>query len=149
MLDDAHFLTQNGRFARAFALAFTANEEIGKSQIVADTYYGLAAVSELTDAFRKHDLKVAYVKRVVRLEPASALGHEATIEYKPIEAKALFHARMRSLYVECGVDYAPAIPSNAILKDRAEEMIEVVARELEAIAWAETLNGRIGTKGLF
>ena len=149
LVDDARLLAQNGRFARAFALAFTVYEEVGKSQIVANAYYGLVAVSELTGAFRRHDLKVAYVDRVVRLEPASASGQDATIEYEPIEAQALFQARMRSLYVDFGMDYAPAMPGDAISQGQAEYMIEVVVRELEAIAWAETLNGRIGTKGLF
>jgi hypothetical protein len=47
------------------------------------------------------------------------------------------------------MDYASATPGDAIPQDQAEQMIGVVARELEAIVWAETLNGRIGTTGLF
>ena len=149
LLDDARLLLNNGRSARAFALAFTAYEEIGKSQVVADAYYGIVSPSELKDAFRKHDLKAAYVGRTVRLEQPSGTAAEATIEYDAVDARQLFEARQCSLYVDFGPDYSPAIPVDSIDRDRAEQMIETVARELEAVAWAEMLNGRIGTKGLF
>ena len=108
LLEDARLLLENRRVARAFALAFTAYEEVGKSQVVADAYSGLVAASELSEAFRRHDLKEDF-----------------------------------------GVDYAPTTPVEAITRQRAEEMIELVERELQAIAWAEELNGRIGTKSLW
>jgi AbiV family abortive infection protein len=150
LLEDARLLLSDGRFARAFALAFTAYEELGKSQVVADAYSGAAAASELTAAFRKHDLKTAYMRRTVRLEvPPGQHWPEATIEYDAIDAGQLFGARQRSLYVDFGVDYLPTLPIEAITRARAEEMATVVDQELKAIAWAEDLNGRIGTKGLF
>ncbi len=150
LLKDAHLLLANNRIARTFALAYTAYEEIGKSQVVADAYSGAVAASELKVAFRSHDLKAAYVGRVVRLEvPPGSHWPEATIEYDTIQAKPLFEARMRSLYVDFGVEYLPTEPVEAITRERATKMVDLVEKELQAIAWAEEFNGRIGTKGLF
>lgn len=150
LLEEGRILFDAERFARAFALAFTAYEEIGKSQVVADAYYDLVSMSELTDAFTRHDLKVAYVRRVVKLKLSpDEVFPQATIDYNRIDAKTLIEQRIRALYVDIGVDYAAVRPSDAINSQIAEEMLRVVEDELDAIAYAEELNGLIGTRGLW
>jgi AbiV family abortive infection protein len=150
LLEEAHLLLDAGRNARAFALAFTAYEEIGKSQVVADAYYGLVSTSELTDAFTRHDVKAAYLGRSVSLKLGSrGEVQEATIEYQTLDSKPLIQQRLRSLYVDSGVDYEAISPNDAITLEVAEEMLQLVHEELHAIDWAEELNGQIGTKGLW
>lgn len=46
LLDEAGILASEGRHARAFALACTALEEIGKSQYAADAYTGFVPPDE-------------------------------------------------------------------------------------------------------
>src|SRR5437773_11997288 len=69
LLVEAKLLLAHRHYARAYALAFTAYEEIGKSQVVADFFEDVASKKELDDAFRAHNPKVAYVRRMFLFDP--------------------------------------------------------------------------------
>ncbi len=147
LLEEAELLLKPGSAARAFALAFTAYEEIGKSQVVADFYNDQVAESEFASAFRLHHLKLAYLERVVRLSAGTLL--EGTIEYDVRKLNPLTGRRNDALYVNYVNGFEPRSPADAITRDQAQEMIDAGYEELESIARAEELNGRIGSKGLF
>jgi len=144
---EASLLFRAQRFPRAFALAFTALEEIAKAHAVADFYTGVLSESELQDAFRKHRMKTAYLDRVVSISTGSA---EATVEYDPRAAESSVNLRMRALYVEYGIDHAPAMPAEAIGRDLAKSTMDRAEVELHEMWVQEEYYGhQIGTKGLW
>lgn len=147
LLEEAELLLQRGSVARAFALAFTAYEEIGKSQVVADFYNDQVAESEFASAFCLHALKLAYLERVVHL--SGGPFPEGTIEYDVRKLNLLTARRNDALYVNRVNGFEPQAPADIITADQAREMIDAGYKEIESIAWAEELNGRIGSKGLF
>jgi hypothetical protein len=69
LLQEAQLLSSKGRHARAFALACTALEEIGKSQYAADVYTGFVPPDDFEKFIRKHEFKSAYPSRFVELGP--------------------------------------------------------------------------------
>lgn len=144
LVNEAELLLENGHIARAYALGFTAYEEIGKSQIVADRVDDIVSEAEFEEAFRSHTLKAAYVARHI------SLGTEgATVVYDRNAVKAYYQARIAALYVSLGPDNKPETPSAKISREQAEGVIDTVKSELDSIVNAEWLNQRIGTKGLF
>jgi AbiV family abortive infection protein len=72
-LEEAQILLSNGRAPRAYMLAFTALEELGKSELVADYFNDAVAESEFKEAFRDHKLKLRYLQRAVNV-PAKTGG---------------------------------------------------------------------------
>ena len=57
MVEDAEVLIAADRYARAFALAATALEEVGKSQYAADVSTGFLAGDEFDRNLRDHRFK--------------------------------------------------------------------------------------------
>jgi AbiV family abortive infection protein len=122
-------------FARAFALACTALEEIGKSQIAADVYTGFLPHEPFEKAIRDHQLKSAYTSRSVQL-----------LSLRPITdldtAERLFDRRNDALY---------ASPDNEVQDSNfdhdATTMIRYCDAWLETIARTEQISERIGTRG--
>jgi AbiV family abortive infection protein len=168
LLEDARLLFEAKRFPRAYALAFTALEEVGKGQLVADYLTDCASEAEFLDAFRKHETKAAYVARYVRLterpgweEAVKAANdvtqrivailkrYEATIEYDTTEAKKLWSLRNAALYVCKDDNNLPRLPKDAVTETMAAGLIANVEELLHEIEHAEWLNDRIGSKALF
>ena len=148
LCDESLLLFEAHRFPRAYALAYTALEEIAKAHAVADFYTGVLSHSEFDEAFRSHKMKAAYLDRVVAISSASST--EATVEYDQRAAKAPVILRMRALYVDFGVDYAPATPTEAIGSDAAGRAIDRVKALLHEILVNDEYHGHmIGTKGLW
>lgn len=147
LLEEAQLLLDAGHAARAFALAYTGYEEVGKSQIVADHLNDVASAKEFKKAFSDHKLKAAYLQRFLAL--VTTQPNEAVVQYDGQSAKALFEARKSALYVDHSPDLTPVLPSAVVSAAMASEAIEAVQGELYSIHFAEDLNGRIGTKGLF
>jgi AbiV family abortive infection protein len=142
LVDEADLLLSNGHTARAYALGFTAYEEVGKSQIVADRFEDVVSEKEFVEAFHIHGPKAAYVGRHVRLP-------DGTVEYDPAKMKTHFEARNNALYVGRDSANRPLAPAQAVSRADAESVIRAVRKELDYIRFAEHVNGRIGTKGLF
>jgi AbiV family abortive infection protein len=147
LVDEAELLLAHDAAARAFALAFTALEEIGKSQLVADFFNDQVSEAEVAAAFRSHHIKLAYLDRRVRID--GKLGSDATIEYDTAALNPLATRRHDALYVNHGAAFKPQEPSALIDPGEARDLIDTAIRELHAIEHAEELNGRIGSKGLF
>jgi AbiV family abortive infection protein len=141
--DEAKLLLDNGHFARAFALAYTGWEEVGKAQLVADFANGMAAETEFEDAFRKHNLKVAYNSRrfVVNIGDVPL----STIEYEPSSAQLLFEGRNASLYVGKESDDSPLKPAELVSEKAATRAVTALRAELENIDRFDALNERIGS----
>ena len=148
LLEEAEILFAKKRYARAFFLAFTALEEIGKSQLVADYLTDCISEEEFQDAFRKHAIKVSYLYRYI-LVPDEIGQEEARIEYDKEESKDNIRRRMESLYVSLTDNHKVSKPKDNIDRNTAMEMIDEVKEHLSSIINAEWLNQRIGSKGLF
>jgi AbiV family abortive infection protein len=149
LLEDAEALLERGSAPRAFALAFTAYEEIAKSQLVADFYHDVVTEAELEAGFRSHPMKLAYLVRVLRISALEDGRTEATIDYDIRKLSPLTALRNDALYVGYGTGYEPRLPTSAVTADQAREMIEMVEAELGQIGWAEEHGETIGSRGLF
>jgi AbiV family abortive infection protein len=143
---EAKLLLEHSYYARAFFLALTAYEEIGKAQLTADYITGCVSEEEFERAFKDHDIKIAYNQRYISLSQGTK--GDASLEYDLREAKDFVKARMQSLYVSKEAS-SPQLPSDMITKEVATEMIDGVIEVLGSIEHAEWLNQRIGSKGLF
>lgn len=139
LADEAEILYQNKCYARATALAILALEEIGKSQIVADFFNGMASKTEFDDAFKKHEIKSAYNWRKFLLDTS-------TIEYNPSEGRKYHEWRMDAMYVDCLKNYQAQEPKNIFTKEDARKSIEFVNKEINDIITMEYLSERIGSK---
>jgi AbiV family abortive infection protein len=58
LLSEAELLFEKERYARAYSLAFTALEELAKSQLAADVATGFIEEEVFQKAFRKHEKKI-------------------------------------------------------------------------------------------
>jgi AbiV family abortive infection protein len=58
LLKEAELLFANKCYSRAYSLAFTALEEISKSQLAADVYTELIPEQEFHDTYRNHRAKI-------------------------------------------------------------------------------------------
>jgi len=142
LLDEAQMLTEKQSYARAYALAFTATEEIGKALVVADYVYDLVSEQEFQDAFKKHEIKLAYLESVF-----SAANGEP--ERDAVMLRQNFLQRMSALYVGKSDDGSPEKPQQCVSRDSALQMIAKVQEYLTSILSAEWLNSpRIGSKAL-
>lgn len=148
LLDEAEILFRQKRYARAFFLAFTALEEVGKSQLVADYLTDCISEEEFRDAFKKHDLKVAYLYRYVSV-PDKIGQEEAKIRYNVEDSKDEIRLRMNSLYVSLTNKHEVLKPEDKVDRKTAMDMIEEVKEYLNLMLNAEWLNQRLGSKGLF
>lgn len=146
LTQEAQLLLDHGHHARAFCLAFTAYEEIGKAQVVADFINDCVSTEEFDAAFRSHTLKSAYVGRHVSI---SRHGRDATLVYDEATSRDLIATRMDSLYVGRHSNGQPRPPQDTVDSDCAQKMIEAAVEEIHSIEHAEWLNQRIGSKGLF
>lgn len=149
LADEAKLLLKHGHYPRAFFLALTAYEEIGKAQLTADYINDCVSVQEFERAFRDHDIKVAYNQRNISL----SIGKKGeviseTLEYDLKKARSFIETRMKSLYV-CKEGTSLKQPCDIITKETATEMIDDLGKELHSIEFAIYLNDRIGSKGLF
>ena len=142
LLDEAEILAKNQHYARAYFLAFTAAEEIGKALVVADWIYNLVSQEEFKMAFKNHKVKISYLESVF-----SAAYGEPERDHDTLNQDVL--RRMASLYVGKSNDDTPILPMDQISKELAWEMIAKVQNHLTSILSAEWLNApRIGAKAL-
>jgi AbiV family abortive infection protein len=156
LLKSANLLCDAGHYAQAYVLAYTALEEISKSQFAADVFTGLNTEEEFKKFYRAHDDKIAgigwahhdansYPHRYKWIGPDMDDVEEVNPE------KPLFSKRQAALYVD--VDFTNGTlskPSEVISEKDARDIIHVleVARErIWEVSNDEFGTGRIGTKG--
>ncbi|MGP1385533.1 MAG: AbiV family abortive infection protein [Thainema sp.] len=167
LVKEAEILLNHGAFARAYCLAYTAYEEMGKSQIVADYIDERVSLAEFNKAFRNHDLKVAYNhrvatfgddyadatrsifdKRMAGLPVDFSEDPSPTLNYDENAVKGMFDKRKAGLYV--GFSEGQVLqPSKQVSAEEAEAMIASVWEVIHAVESAEVMNGRIGSAALF
>ena len=142
LLNEAELLLNNGHYPRAFFLALTALEEIGKSQIVADYYTGCVSREEFEKAFTDHKLKIAFNERYIDIQSGE-------LTYDRSTATELWEKRLQALYVQCKSDLDSQKPSEMIRKIDAQYIIDQVKKEFSELISSEWLNSpRIGSKAL-
>ena len=144
LLQEAELLFERGRFSRAYALAFTALDEISKSQLAADVHTGYITEQEFQKVFRDHRKKIErmawateYAKRYLTVPDGVYLEVE----------KPTFVSRNDSMYVNLKDDKTIG-PSDVIGREQAEAIIHTVNVALERIMeMTEFWGYQIGTKG--
>lgn len=154
LLKEAGLLLDHKHFARAYALAFTALEEISKSQFAADVFAGLCNGEDFNKFYRDHKEKIgriAWAHLDANSYPHNMIwvGPDIDDMEKLNPQKPNFQKRMDALYV--GVDFKNQKiikPEEQISESDAKEMIRIVEVALDRI-WevSEYYGEQIGTKG--
>lgn len=154
LLREAELLYKHKHFSRAYALAFTALEEISKSQFAADVFTGLHNEKEFKDFFKDHRQKIGRTKWA-HID-ANSYPHDLKWVGPDIDdierispKEPDFQKRQNSLYV--GIDFDGqriTKPAEQVSEADAKEMIRIVEVALERI-WevSEYYGEQIGTKG--
>lgn len=145
LIEEAQLLFDHEHFARAFALAIFAYEEIGKSQIVADLFNDLVSKKEFEVAFKQHDIKLAYNTRQFIITEANP-WIQGYIDYTKGKNKEYLQWRMAGMYVDCDENFQTKEPTKEITKDNASKAIEFVTKKIAEIKKMEYLTERIGSK---
>lgn len=141
LLADAELLLERGSYPRAYALAFTAIEEIVKSQLAADLFTGFINREEFDRAFRDHRRKI---KRSLWV---SYWAHGALKDLPEDAVLPSFSKRLGALYVDINDDHAPLQPSESVSEHEARELVRIGYAGLDKIERWEYSGEQIGTKG--
>jgi AbiV family abortive infection protein len=144
LMEEAEILLKHKHAARAYFLGYTAIEELGKSQVVADYFYDLVTEAEFEAAFREHTFKAAYINRYVQIP--QNLGDEWFIEYDKAAARRHVADRARALYIERKQDNTPQTPNEVITIDEAKSIVAAGRKYFEEIIRMEHMTECIGTK---
>lgn len=144
LLAEAEVLFEKEKYARAYALAFTALEEISKSQLAADVFTGLISRDEFNECFRDHR------KKIERMAWATedAKHYLAMPEEEYIEVQeATFASRQSALFV--GFQNEKVVsPSDVIGREEARSIIHTAQTAIQRIIEVTEFGGhQIGTKG--
>jgi len=111
----------NGRYARAYALAFTALEEISKSQMAADVFTGFIDEEEFWAVFRDHRKKIDTMGWASDDASRYVDGDERFVEiYEPS-----FAERNDALYVNFNGEKIQH-PEDVIGQEQAKSIIHTV-----------------------
>jgi len=155
LLKAARILCSSGHFPQAYLLAYSALEEISKSQFAADVFTQLRSEDEFTAFYRAHEDKIANIAWAHH--DASNSPHKYKwvgpdmddVEEMSPDAP-LFSKRQAALYVD--VNFAArtvSSPSEVIAEKDARDIIHVAEVALERV-WetsGEFGGMQIGTKG--
>jgi AbiV family abortive infection protein len=144
LLVEAELLLNHGHIARAFALAYTGWEEVGKAQLVGDYCDDMVSEEEFQAAFRDHNLKSAYNWRYFALDPKDI--ENSTIEYDRSRARIAFEKRQAAFYVEKNSDLKAIYPADIVSCQEAESAIRALKAEIAQIRKFDALNERIGSE---
>lgn len=145
LLSSAEKLIKDGDHPSAYVLAYTALEEIAKSQRAADTFTDFAKMGELQTVSCNHKLKRIWAEWVA-LDALEGLcdedGNLIFIDPKIVS----FKNRNLALYVNFNSDQIIK-PEDVITEAVAESMIHVVRGAIDQIMIKEFMGEPIGTKG--
>ncbi|OGZ63844.1 MAG: hypothetical protein A3A98_00970 [Candidatus Staskawiczbacteria bacterium RIFCSPLOWO2_01_FULL_40_39] len=155
LLEEAELLYDNEYFARAYTLAFTAIEEISKSQFAADVFTGLKREEDFKKFYRNHSEKIgrmtwAHIDANSCSHNLKWVGPDIYDLEKINPKEPQFEKRQDSLYV--GIDFRNQKikkPKEQVSEADAKEMIRIVEVTLERI-WevsGEFGGNQVGTKG--
>jgi AbiV family abortive infection protein len=144
LLSEAQLLFDNYKYARAYALAFTALEEISKSQLAADVFTGLITLAEFDECFRNHRMKIERMAWATD----DARRYLAMPEERSIDVQEpTFGNRMDSMYV--GFKNGKVLsPADAVGEKDARGVIHATEVAIQRIIEVTEFWGhQIGTKG--
>jgi AbiV family abortive infection protein len=147
LLSEAEILLKTYHYARSYFLAFTALEELSKSQAAADVYTGLLDEDNFLKIYTFHN------KKMDRIQWATLDANEYPNNIHP-ETGKIFHVtkpkskkRENSLYTSINLQ-AVKTPKESISRSDVEEMIHTVNTALRQIMlMTEYYGHQIGTKG--
>jgi AbiV family abortive infection protein len=144
LLSEATLLFEHGHFARAYALAYTGWEEVGKAQLTGDYAYEMVSEKEFESAYSDHKTKSAYNWRqfVLNIENID----DSSIEYDRGKANEHFAARQNALYVNKTCDLHAVSPKESISEETAKSAIDALSKELSQIRLYDSINERMGSK---
>jgi AbiV family abortive infection protein len=144
LLRDAEILFEKERYPRAYALAFTALEEIAKSQLAADVFTGFIEEKELWDCFRDHRKKIGRMAWATE----DAKRYLDLLDGEDIEIeKPTFAGRSDGMYVNLNNGKVSG-PLDVISRDDARGIIHTVDVALRRIHEVTEIWGhQIGSKG--
>lgn len=143
LLTEARLLIDHGHIPRAFALAYTGWEEVGKAQLVGDYANDMVSQKEFEAAFRDHNLKSSYNWRQFVINKTDI--NDSTIEYDRNRAQAAFEKRQAAFYVAKRSDLKPLSPTENLIREEAETVIRSLAKELKQIREADAIAERIAS----
>lgn len=155
LLNAATLLYNNNYYSQAYALAYTALEEISKSQFAADVFTGLRTKKEFNDFYRSHNDKIeniewAYLDANSHPHKYKWIGPEIDSVEVITPNRPLFDKRQKALYVDINFNNSSTSqPSEIISEKDALDIIHIVEVALERI-WevtGEFGGNQIGTKG--
>jgi AbiV family abortive infection protein len=144
LLQEAEILFEKERYPRAYSLAFTALEEIAKSQLAADVFTGFIEEKELWESFRDHRKKIGRMAWATE----DAKRYLDLLDGEDIEIeKPTFAGRMDGMYVNLNNGKVSG-PSDVISRDDARGIIHTVDVALRRIHEVTEFWGhQIGSKG--
>jgi AbiV family abortive infection protein len=143
LVEEAQILFDKGKFARAFFLAFTALEEISKSQLAADVFTGFISEAEFGKYYLKHEKKIErMVWATDEAQHYLDAWEDSYMELKP----PTISARMNALYVSLREKNVQS-PQDIVSENDARGVIRTVAAALDAIVRNEAMGYQPGTKG--
>jgi AbiV family abortive infection protein len=150
LLSEASFLYRQKHYARAFFLAYSSLEELGKYLVVCDHITGMASSSEFQEAFKAHTLKIAYAHNNAQLvfdRNRKVTG--AILVYDRAKYKEWTKYRNQSLYVGIDELNRPLMPSQHVDITTAKKMIERSRKEIRTIIEMEAISEQIGSAAFY
>jgi AbiV family abortive infection protein len=150
LVEESKLLFKNQHYPRAYFLAYTALEEISKSQHAADVYTGFTNEKDFAISFTNHKRKI---KRVgwtyyeAKEHPTAWVGPDLDDVEQVGITKPLWQKRLNSLYV--GINNSMVnIPNIKVTKEDARGIIHIAKIALQQIVVTTEYHGhQIGTKG--
>lgn len=152
LLESAKVLFERGHYPQSYVMAYSALEEISKSQFSADVFTNFRKEEDFASFYRDHNKKIENImwahndasNRLKWIGP----DLDDVIEMNP--DTPLFQKRNSALYVDIDFPSEKVIePKEKIAKKEAEDIIHIVDTAIERI-WEvsndEFGTGRIGTK---
>ena len=137
LLAEAKILFGMGGYARAFFLAFTALEEISKSQLAADVVTEFISEDEFLDHYRCHPKKI---RRMAWATEEAQRYLDMDLQHPDITSRA------NALYASLK-DKKVQTPTDAITKEDAQGIIHTVEVALDSITTNDFMGYAIGSKG--
>lgn len=152
ILSESKILFENKKYARSYFLAFSALEEISKSQHAADVFTGFIKEEDFLKVYKEHKEKISRVEWA-HLDANSYphnqiwLGPEIEDIKKIAPEQPLWDKRQKSLYVDV-INKKIVAPKDQISKDDAQGIIHIIEVAIfKILEITEYFGHQIGTKG--
>lgn len=153
LLKEAKILFDNKCYPRAYFLAYTALEELSKSQHAADVFTDFSKERDFNESYKNHHDKIERIRwahndAIAWPHNFIWLGPDIDDFEKIAPSEPSWEKRQNSLYV--GADHSNInIPKKEITQDDAREIIHIIDTAFERI-WevsGEFGGNQIGTRG--